>query len=215
MRQIEDLKKYMNHLPTCNKMQDWTEAQQAMSDTPSQFIDEGWSIANLEMKEKMNTCTCGMENILQELSHPLSMKITDDFERIIKKIGMAHNTEEAIRFCNELHQQILNEELEAQDKNSFESLFDRHKTFAEKTFPESTAESSLKGLEREIKELRNEPDINKKGIEYIDCLFYWADSFYRAGFSLKDMKLFMNQKLSINESRDWDKNEDNTYSHKK
>lgn len=104
-------------------------------------------------------------------------------------------------------------ELYAQHNLELELLFERHKKFAHKTFPESTAESSLLGLEREIQEIRNEPDKRKKGIEYIDGLFYWADSFSRAGFTFNDMKVFMKEKLSINENRDWNKNPDNSYSH--
>lgn len=37
--------------------------------------------------------------------------ITDDFERIIKKIGTAHNTDEAVQFCEMLCQQRINEKL--------------------------------------------------------------------------------------------------------
>lgn len=111
-------------------------------------------------------------------------------------------------------------ELYASHKNNYplkltlESLFQRHATFAEKTFPKSTAESSLKGLEREIDEVRFEKSSARKRIEYIDCLFYLLDSYRRAGFELQDLPMDIEYKLIINEHRDWSKNPDDSYSHK-
>ena len=102
-----------------------------------------------------------------------------------------------------------------ESENNLESIFEEHKKFSFEIFKESTPESSLKGLEREIKEIRQEPDRHKKGIEYIDSLFYWVDSFNREGYSFDEMKLFMKEKLSINKNREWNKNSDNSYSHVK
>ena len=58
--------KYMKHLPFCNIMQDWSEAEQALADTPEQFKDEGWQVAYDEMRRKQRTCTCGMEVARQQ-----------------------------------------------------------------------------------------------------------------------------------------------------
>ena len=63
----EDITKYCRHLPTCNIMQDWSEAEQAMADTPERFRDEGWRQAYEEMRVKKNTCTCGLDELLVEL----------------------------------------------------------------------------------------------------------------------------------------------------
>lgn len=65
------MEQYWKHLPTCNKVADWTEAQQAMSDTPEKFRDEDWQFAYHEMQYKMQTCTCGMENALKETKESL------------------------------------------------------------------------------------------------------------------------------------------------
>jgi len=64
MTEMEELKKYLKHLPTCSTQQNWSEAEQAMSDTPERFRDEGWHLAYEEMRQKKNTCTCGLEKIL-------------------------------------------------------------------------------------------------------------------------------------------------------
>jgi len=58
----------MQHLSTCNKMQDWSEAEQAAADTPEKFRDEGYHEAVDEMGDKKNTCTCGVEQAIERLS---------------------------------------------------------------------------------------------------------------------------------------------------
>ena len=58
-----DFLKYMNHLPTCSKMQNWSEARQALADTPSKFRDADYYEACTELENKMATCTCGYEAI--------------------------------------------------------------------------------------------------------------------------------------------------------
>ena len=55
-----DTTKYMKHLPTCNMMQDWSEAEAAFADTPTHFRDGNWNEARHEMDLKRNTCTCGL-----------------------------------------------------------------------------------------------------------------------------------------------------------
>lgn len=67
---MEDLKKYLKHLPTCWTQQNWTEAEQAMADTPESLRDEGWHIAYEEIRRKRNTCNCGMEEIAEQF-YPL------------------------------------------------------------------------------------------------------------------------------------------------
>lgn len=61
----EALVKYGQHLPTCNIKQDWSEALDAMANTPTKFRDHGYDKALEELKEKQNTCTCGLETSLQ------------------------------------------------------------------------------------------------------------------------------------------------------
>jgi hypothetical protein len=62
---FDEIKKHFKHLSTCNKMQDWTEAQQALSDCPA---GPDKYEAEQEMMEKMKTCTCGMEDQLEHIA---------------------------------------------------------------------------------------------------------------------------------------------------
>ncbi len=60
-----ELEKYLKHLPTCNKSKDWFEAQEALSlCTDGSETDLAWQ----ELKNSMNTCTCGMEDALLKLN---------------------------------------------------------------------------------------------------------------------------------------------------
>lgn len=52
------------HKSTCNLSQNWFEAEQALADTPEKFRDESWQMAYEEMREKKNTCTCGVKKLL-------------------------------------------------------------------------------------------------------------------------------------------------------
>lgn len=58
---------YINHLPVCNIIADWSEAEAAMADTPEKFRDEGWHHAYEEMRQKQKICTCGLEDVLKKL----------------------------------------------------------------------------------------------------------------------------------------------------
>lgn len=58
---MKNLNKYLQHLSSCNKMQDWTEALSALSDSPD-GIDK--IMAGEELFKKMSTCTCGLDNIV-------------------------------------------------------------------------------------------------------------------------------------------------------
>lgn len=68
MVNIMEIEKYLTHLPTCNKMQDWSEAEQAFADTPNEFRDDRYYIALKEMCYKQNICTCGMEQVREKIS---------------------------------------------------------------------------------------------------------------------------------------------------
>jgi len=63
-----EIEKYLTHLRTCNRMQDWTEAQEALSLCPDGADKE---MAYEEMRTKMKTCTCGMLNAYKKLQQAL------------------------------------------------------------------------------------------------------------------------------------------------
>lgn len=52
---------YMQHLSSCNLNQNWDEALEAMADTPNEFRDEGFYLAEQELEHKRKQCTCGLE----------------------------------------------------------------------------------------------------------------------------------------------------------
>lgn len=62
-----NIDQYLIHLPTCSTMQNWGEAEQALADTPQQLRSEDWNKAYEEMRTKMKTCTCGLQDIKEEL----------------------------------------------------------------------------------------------------------------------------------------------------
>lgn len=53
------------HKPNCNLNQDWSEAEQAMADTPDEFRDESYYIALEEIEAKKSKCTCGLKEALE------------------------------------------------------------------------------------------------------------------------------------------------------
>ena len=61
---MEDFKKYCKHLPTCNLSKDWSEAEDALADTPDIYRDESWNEAYEELRLLKNTCTCGLTELL-------------------------------------------------------------------------------------------------------------------------------------------------------
>ncbi len=69
-REENTLQEYLTHLPHCNIMQDWTEAEQAMADTPEEFRDEGYNVAYDEMGVKKKTCTCGLKEVWDKVFLP-------------------------------------------------------------------------------------------------------------------------------------------------
>ncbi len=98
---------------------------------------------------------------------------------------------------------------------TLEEVIQRHLVFTRRTFVKSTWESSLIGLRREINEVLEETDPDKKLIEYVDCFQYLVDSLSRAGYTIDDMKKGFAKKIDINEEREWILNDDNSYSHVK
>lgn len=110
-------------------------------------------------------------------------------------------------------------------KKPLEQLFKEHQEFAIDKFPESTYDSSLRGLEREIKEVESARDDyyvidgqeNRRllGLEYVDCFMYLLDSMNRVGFSAEELGELFEEKMKINKEREWKKNRDGSYSHVK
>ena len=110
-------------------------------------------------------------------------------------------------------------------KKTLEELFKQHQDFARDKFPLSTYDSSLRGLEREIKEVELarmdyrviDDSENRKalGLEYIDCFMYLLDSMNRLGFEAKEISELFEEKLKINKEREWKINSDGSYSHVK
>lgn len=80
MKEIKEINKFLQHLPTCNLMQDWSEAADAVANTPQQFRDEGYCEAVQEMENKRRQCTCGLNeikkdmNLIQAFRNPLRKK---------------------------------------------------------------------------------------------------------------------------------------------
>jgi hypothetical protein len=60
-----DFSKYAQHLPECNTMQDWLEADQALADTPQRFRDGDFYHAVEELQALKTKCTCGLNDLLQ------------------------------------------------------------------------------------------------------------------------------------------------------
>lgn len=56
-----DLFKYIDHLPTCNKKQDWSEAEEALAACPP---DGDKYMAEQELAEMKHTCTCGVNDAI-------------------------------------------------------------------------------------------------------------------------------------------------------
>ena len=84
------------------------------------------------------------------------------------------------------------------------------------TFPEATAQSSLRKLEEEIKEIDRDI-INgvREPEEFADALMCLFDSAGRYGIGVEEIFSAFAEKLEKNKKRIWKKNPDNTYSHVK
>lgn len=62
-----DIIPYLKHLPNCNIMQDWSEADSAFAHTPNNMRDEGYSQAVEDLNTKRQTCACGLHEIQKDL----------------------------------------------------------------------------------------------------------------------------------------------------
>lgn len=76
----EHITQYLKHLPTCNTMKDWSEANQAMADTPTIFRDEDYYAATEELRHKQTLCTCGLDNLLTVNKNKLANILPDSFD---------------------------------------------------------------------------------------------------------------------------------------
>lgn len=69
---MSEINKYLVHNPICNKMHDWTEAQETLAMCPDgPDKDEAYE----EMKRLMNKCTCGLEGIIEKENSRKAQKI--------------------------------------------------------------------------------------------------------------------------------------------
>lgn len=87
---MKNIEKYLKHLQNCNIMQDWSEAEMALADTPESLKDESWHLAYNEMREKMKTCTCGLKEIVSSLkeSQQAELKPLDEDEIDETRLGL-------------------------------------------------------------------------------------------------------------------------------
>lgn len=104
---------------------------------------------------------------------------------------------------------------QVQKEETLLELFKLHQDFAKHTFPESSWVSSLRGLEREIKEVEKEASVSSENwyTEYVDCMMYLIDSMQRAGVEWPVFERLFRRKYLINKERKWAKNKDGSYSH--
>lgn len=105
---------------------------------------------------------------------------------------------------------------------SFETLFSQFQIWARTTFEKTTALSSLKKMESELRELRTElsmipADSNASLLaEYVDVFMCLLHSMDRAGIHILDFQKMFEWKMVMNFTREWELNPDgNTYSHVK
>lgn len=135
------------------------------------------------------------------------------------KLGASDETIEQMLAIKYFIEALSNAEI------TFEELAEDHKEFALKKFPDSTYDSSLRGLEREIKEVESatmdyyviDGQKNRKALvfEFADCFMYLLDSMNRLGISMEELKKGFADKMKINKDREWKKNNDGSYSHVK
>lgn len=97
--------------------------------------------------------------------------------------------------------------------DTLEELFIKHQEFSIKAFPNSTWESSLRGLEREIIEVEEASYGEDRTTEYVDCFMYLLDSMNRADIDMIDFRDSFISKLIVNRGRSWKQNTDSSYSH--
>ena len=61
---MENLQKYLKHLPTCWTQQDYSELDDALAHTPVIFRDENWLKFYEDITKKRNTCNCGYDETI-------------------------------------------------------------------------------------------------------------------------------------------------------
>ena len=61
---MENLQKYLKHLPTCWTQQDYRELDDALAHTPDIFRDENWLKFYEDVTKKRNTCNCGYDETI-------------------------------------------------------------------------------------------------------------------------------------------------------
>lgn len=66
---LEQQKAYLQHLKTCNVFKDWSEADQALADTPTEFRDAGYYLALHELQTLKQQCTCGLDGLINKSHH--------------------------------------------------------------------------------------------------------------------------------------------------
>lgn len=106
----------------------------------------------------------------------------------------------------------------------FESLAFAHVDFTFKTFPETTAISSILKCRGELLETKEELELGNPADEgarlalaeeYADCFLCLIDSYARASLRTDEILEAIGKKIAKNKSRTWVKNVDNTYPHVK
>lgn len=69
------LEKYLSHLPSCNLMQDFTEAFSAMADTPNELRNSDYNEAWEKLNRDANTCNCGLKDVIEILKKAITVRI--------------------------------------------------------------------------------------------------------------------------------------------
>jgi hypothetical protein len=110
------------------------------------------------------------------------------------------------------------QELELLHKRSdrpFDTIIGEFIRFSTCTFQKATARSSLKKLNRELKELRNAQKDKDPALlyEFVDVFMCLIDAASRSGITINEFVDAFDKKLFVNQNRTWVRNPDNTYSH--
>lgn len=158
-----------------------------------------------------------MPTFREEANEHLKQLLTfqTDLNEHINSVVQKLATLEAVKSENESLKKER-DELKSCLNYHFEDLFRKHIEFSSKTFLNSSWQSSLIGLRREIEEVEAEipkGDENAIAVEYADCFLYLLDSMNRAGISVSQLKDAIHNKIEINTSREWKQNKDGSYSH--
>jgi len=113
---MSEIEKYLVHNPICNKMHDWTEAQETLSLCPD---GPDKNDAYEEMYRLMNKCTCGLEDIINKDRASKEQKI----DSIILDISIDVQNE-LLRQCNEMG--LDDEQTDFLDRNTI-GIFEHNK----------------------------------------------------------------------------------------